>query len=44
MTFDLYFILVGFGLAICTGAPLYLYFNLIMAMAELDSEEKEKKE
>ena len=42
MTFDLYFILEGFGLACLAWAPLYLYFNLIMAMAELDSEEKEK--
>lgn len=44
MAWDLVIILVGFGLACGAVTPLYLYFCLIMAMAELDSEKEENKE
>ena len=44
MAWDLYIILTGFGLACCVGTPLFLYFCLMMAMAELDSEKEENKE
>lgn len=39
---DVYMLLQSIGLAVLVWAPLYLIYHLIMTMAELDAEEKER--